>query len=488
MTDSLKAKTLTALAWSFLESIGLQGVQFIIGVILARLLFPQQFGLIAMLTIFLAVSESFINSGFGAALIQKRDATHTDKCSIFYFNIAIGLLMAAILCLAAPSIASFYNQPILTPLTQALSLTIVINSFGLIQTVILTKEIDFKSITKVSLTASVLSGTIGIAMAVLGYGVWSLVAQQILSSLFRTAALWLFSLWRPSLIFSLTSLREMFGYGSRMLASGMLNRIFENIYLLVIGKLFSPTALGFFARAQIMQEIPTQTLSSMVGRVTFPVFSSIQDDPVRMKRGVKKALSLLVLVNFPLMLGISVVAYPLVLVLLTDKWLPCVPYLQLLCFVGLLYPVHLINLNALQALGHSDLFLRLEVIKKVLVIINIALTWQWGISAMIIGMLVLSVVSLYLNSYYTGRLIDYRIGEQVRDISPYLFVSALMGGIVHLAGYLPYPNEWSMLLLQIMLGVIIYVSLCRIFRLPAFMEVWKGGWSNMRLLKTESTG
>jgi teichuronic acid exporter len=488
VTDSLHAKTIKALSWSFLESIGLQGVQFVIGVILARLLFPEQFGLIAMLTIFMAVAQTFLSSGFGAALIQKQEATQTDKCSIFYFNILVGLIAASLLCLTAPWIADFYNQPILTPLTRVLSLTIVINSFGLIQTVILTKEIDFKSMTKVSLIASTLSGTIGISMAVAGFGVWSLAFQQISDTIFRTIALWLFSAWRPALMFSLKSIKEMFGFGSKILASGLLNQIFENIYLLVIGRIFSAADLGYYARAKSMQEIPVNTLSTMVGRVTFPVFSSIQDDRARLKRGLKKALAILVLVNFPIMIGIAAVAHPLVVVLLTEKWIASIPYLELLCFVGLLYPVHLINLNALQALGRSDLFLRLEIIKKVLIVINIAVTWQWGISAMIWGMLFLSIFSYYLNSYYTGVLLGYPIWEQLRDLTPYLILSVLMGITVYACGLIPYPNYWSMLMVQIITGIVMYISLCRLFRLPAFMEVWQVGWDRMQLLRTGTLG
>ena len=222
MADSLRSKTIHALSWSFVESIGLQGVRFIIGIVLARLLFPEQFGLIGMLTIFMAVAQTFLDSGFGAALIQKREATQTDICSIFYFNIVVGLVAAGLLCLVAPWIAAFYNQPILTPLTRAMSLIIVINSFGLIQSTILTKEIDFKTQTKVSLIASVLSGIIGVTLAAAGFGVWSLVVQQISSAFFRTVFLWLLNSWRPALIFSLKSLREMFGFGSRLLASGLL--------------------------------------------------------------------------------------------------------------------------------------------------------------------------------------------------------------------------------------------------------------------------
>ena len=488
MADSLRSKTLGALSWSFLESIGVQGVRFIVGIVLARLLFPEQFGLIGMLMIFMAVAQSFLDSGFGAALIQKRDATQTDTCSIFYFNIPVGLAAAGLLCLIAPWIAAFYNQPILTPLMRALSLTIVINSFGLIQGTILAKQINFKTLTKVSLIASIMSGIIGVTLAATGFGVWSLVIQQISSAFFRTVFLWLSSDWRPAFIFSLKSLREMFSFGSRLLASGILNQMFDNLYSLVIGKLFSATDLGFFTRANTLAELPSQTLSGMVGRVTFPVFSTIQDDPARLKRGMKKALTTLVLVNFPMMIGLAAIARPLVLMLLTEKWAECIPYMQLFCFLGLSYPVHAINLNLLQALGRSDLFLRLEIIKKVLIVVSIAVTWRWGISAMICGRIAIGIISYYLNSYYTGVLIGYPIREQLRDLFSYLIMAALMGLMVYAAGLLPFRNLWSMLLVQITIGIVIYVGLCRLFRLSAFMGIWQTGWNKMPFLKAAITG
>ena len=473
MADSLKSKTLHALSWSFLESAGVQGVRFVIGIILARLLFPEQFGLIGMLTIFMGVAQAFLDSGFGEALIQKRDPTPTDTCSIFYFNIMVGLVAAALLCLIAPWIAAFFNQPALTPLARAMSLVIVINSFGLIQSTILYKQIDFKALTKVSLTASILSGIIGVTLAAVGFGVWSLVVQQISSAFIQVLLLWFLSAWRPALIFSLKSLRGMFSFGSRLLASGLLDQIFSNIYLIVIGKVFSATDLGLFTRAKNFQELPSNTLSGMVGRVTFPVFSTIQDDPARLKRGMKKALTTLVLVNFPMMIGMAVIAHPMVLVLLTERWAESIPYIQLLSILGLLYPLHVINLNLLKALGRSTLFLRLEIIKKVLTVINIAVTWQWGISAMIYGMTTLSVISYYLNSYYTGVLIGYPIREQLRDLLPYFMTAALMGLAVYAAGLLTFPNHWFMLLVQIPVGIVVYVSLCWLFRLPAFMEIWQ---------------
>lgn len=483
MADSLKSQTVHALSWSFLESIGLQSVRFVIGIILARLLFPEQFGLIAMLTLFMAVAQSFLDSGFGAALIQKREVTLTDTCSIFYFNIVVGIIAAGILCLVAPWIAAFYNQPILTPLMRALSLIIVINSFGLIQTTLLTKQIDFKTLTKISLIAGIISGIIGVVLALEGFGVWSLVVQQITATLFRTISLWFFSSWRPAMIFSLKPLRKMFGFGSRLLFSDLLNRLFENIYSLVIGKLFSAADLGFFTRARTLEKLPTSTLADMVGRVTFPVFSTIQGDPVRLKRGVKKALTILALINFPLMIGLAVVAHPLVMALLTSKWSECIPYLQLLCVAGLLYPMHMINLNLLQALGRSDLFLRLEIIKKVLVVINISITLQWGIIAMIYGMIFFSFIAYYLNSRYTGILIGYPLREQLRDMFPYLIIALLMSIAIYAVGLLPFPNHWSMLLIQIATGIIMYVCPCRLLRLTAFMELWQMARNRLPLTK-----
>lgn len=479
MTESLQHKTIHALSWSFVEVVAQKGVQFVIGIVLARLLFPEQFGLIGMLTIFMAVIRTFLDSGFGAALIQKQEITQTDICSIFYFNILVGLATASLLCIVAPWIAAFYNQPVLTGLTRALSLTVIIDSFGMIQGTILVKQINFKTQTKVSLISGALSGIIGVTLAAYGFGVWSLVVQQVSASLFSTICLWSFSSWRPELIFSFTSLQNMFGFGSRLLFSGLLNQIFDNIYYVVIGRLFSAADLGYFTRAKTMNDLPTQTLSGMVGRVTFPVFSTIQDDQARMKRGLKKALTILVLVNFPMMIGLAVIARPLVLVMLTDKWIACVPYLQLLCMAGLLFPLHLMNLNVLQALGRSDLFLRLEIIKKVLIAISIAITWRWGISAMIYGIIVNSIIAYYLNSYYTGVLISYPLREQVTDLVPYLIVSVLMGILVYTVGLLQYFHHWSMLLVQITTGIVVYVFQCRIFRLKAFIEIWLAGWSKI---------
>jgi teichuronic acid exporter len=487
MSNSLKSQTIYALTWSLVESLSMRAIEFLVGVFLARLLYPEQFGLIAMLTIFISIAQAFSESGFGAALVQKKDATHIDSCSIFYFNIVIGVLVTGLLYLSAPGIARFYQQPDLTLLTRALSITILINSFGLVQNSLLTKQINFKAHTKISLMANIPAGILGVTLALKGFGVWSLAIMEISRSIFRTISLWLINTWRPKLIFSLESLRVLFGFGSKVLITGIINRIFENIYFMVIGKIFSARDLGYYSRAKALEEFPSQNLSYMVGRVTFPVFSTIQDDSERLKRGMKKALTFLAFVNFPMMIGLMLISRPLIIVLLTEKWEASILYLQLLCLGGLLFPINLINLNVIQALGRSDLNLRIEIIKKIFVVLNIAITWRWGISAMIMGMILFTVIAVYLNSYYTNVLIGYSIFEQSKDMFIYLVISGLMGILVFGIGQFPFNAEWVRLATQVILGGIIYLSLCKLFRLEAFIEIWEMGKSKIADIRGRST-
>jgi len=469
--DNLKQKTVDAMIWRGMETFGQQGITFVIQIVLARLLLPEQFGLIGMLTIFIALAQAFINSGFGQALVQKKNADHTDECSIFYFNIFVSVIATGVLWLAAPWIAAFYKQPLLTSLTRVLSLNLIINAFAQIQKTILTKKIDFKSQLKVGVSASLFSGVVGAVMAYKGFGVWALVGQQVSRSLAQTMIYWFVSDWRPALILSFSSLRSMFHFGSKLLCSGLLDTIFNNIYLVIIGKLFTPAALGFYSRAKGLQEFPVNSTTSIVSSVTFPVFASVQDDRSRMKVGVQKSLTIMVMIITPCMLGLAVVARPLVSLVLTDKWLPCVPFLQLLCVVGIIWPLHVINLNVLMALGRSDLFFRLEILKKILIVISIVVTYRWGIQAMIYGQIVVSVLSYYLNSYYSGKLINYPIKQQVLDLAPYLGIAMVMGISIYSIQWFRFPNNISLLASQILVGVFIYTVIGWSFRLPAFVEV-----------------
>jgi len=373
--------------------------------------------------------------------------------------------------LSAPWIASFYQQPILVYVTRVLSLMLVINSFAVVQTAMLTRDIAFKLQTKVSLVSAISSGSIGVIMAYRGYGVWSLVAQQISRAILNVVLLWMLNHWRPSLVFSFSALRHMFVFGSRMLVSGLLNQVFTNIYDLLIGKMFTPVDLGHYVRARHLQDLPSSTLTRIVSRVSLPVFSAIQDDNPRLKKGLQRTLSLLVFVNTPVMMLLAATATPLVKVLLTDKWLPCVFYMQLLCVLGLLYPLQALNLNILTAKGRSDLFLRLEMLKRSLTICNVLITWRWGVTAIIFGQITLSCIAYFLNSYYSGKLLDYSARSQLRDIAGYLLFAGVVGIAVYSLNYVGIRTAALLLAIQVIFGLTAYLLLCGLFRLPAFVEV-----------------
>lgn len=482
-STSLEHRAIRGVFWSAIERLGPQAVQLIVSIVMARLLLPEQFGLVGMLTIFFALGQVLLTSGFGPALIQKQDATEVHFCSVFYLNILLGLAAAGILCLAAPWIARFYSQPLLTSLTRVLSLNFVINAFGLIQVTLMRKSLDFKTQTKVSLLASLGSGAVGVSVALLGFGVWGLVAQSLSLTLFSTVLLWVFSAWRPMAIFSLAALRELFQFGSRLLASGVLETVVANLSTVVIGKLFSPADLGYYTRANLLQQLPSQTLGEIVRRVAFPVFSQIQDDRPRVSSGFRKALGAVALINFPLMTGLMVCARPLVLTLLTEKWSSAIPYLRLLCIVGLPYPLHMINLNVLLAKGRSDLFYRIQLTNNVLTLINLAVTWRWGIQAIIIGQIAVSMVSYCLSSFSNEKMVDYGTQSQIRALWPYLVAAGAMGVVIHALTWLPFPNPAVLLLAQAFVGALVYVSLCRGFRLPVFMDGWHVFRSRITALK-----
>lgn len=467
---SLKHKAINAVVWSGVERLSVQVIRFAIGVILARLLMPAEFGLIGMLGIFLAVSGVFVNCGLGEGLIQKQNTTRQDESTVFYVNVLFGALVALALYLVAPWVAQFYRQPILTSLTRLMALDVFIGSLGLVQTMLLTKEIDFKTQLKASALSTVISGIVAVVMAMRGYGVLSLVAQVLIGDALRVVLLWVYHDWRPVAAFSMTSLRELLPYGSKLFASGLLNSAFNEIYSLVIGRIYTPAALGLFTRAKQMQQLPVDNLCSIVGRVSFPVFAAVQQDKDQLKRGVRKAAQGLALINFPMMAGLAVIAHPLVVVLLTAKWEACVPYIQLLCVSGALYPLSLIHLNALSAQGRSDLFLRLEVIKKIILVAAIAITFRYGVKGLLLGNIVVAILSCALNCHYSVRLFGYSWKEQILDLSPYLGISTVMGGAVWLAGLLPLGGELGRLAVQMAAGVTVYFLLCRICRLSAFAE------------------
>jgi O-antigen/teichoic acid export membrane protein len=470
MSD-LSIKTTKGMLWSLAQNLGLQSIQLVISIILARLLLPAQFGLIGMLTIFIVFAQNLLDSGFGLALIQKKDASQLDNCSVFYFNLLVGMAMTGLLCLAAPLIAAFFRQPILIPLTRFFSLIILINAFCLVPSALLRKRMDFKALLIVSLVSVVISGGVGVVMALRGFGVWSLVVQSVLNTLVNAILLWKVGRWHPQRIFSLISLKTLFSFGSRMMITSVLESIFQNIYQPLIGKLYSASDVGYYARAQSLKSVAISPAGSVMWTVMVPALSSIQDDNPRIKQAIRKTMIFAALFQFPLMIGMMVMAGPTILLLLTDRWAPSILYFQLLSLAGLSYPFQVLNLNVLVAIGRSDLFLKIDIARMILVILAIAICYHWGILALIIGQVVTSIISdLFLNSYYSKRLINYSIGQQVLDTYPFFLMALGMGVIMYLIGIIISPL-FMRLLAQFFVGVIVYLGLNYILCRSVFYEV-----------------
>ena len=455
-TESLKQKTTKGLLWSSVERFSNQGVQFVFSIILARLLSPSDFGIIAMITIFFAIAQSFVDSGFSNALVRKTNRREEDLSTCFYFNIGVGIIAYIVLFLIAPLVANFYNQPILSPIIRITGLGVILNSLCVVQQALFTIKIDFKSQAKITLSATVISGIVGIILAYQGYGIWALVWQGVASSIVRMGLLWFMSKWRPTTGFSKSSFNYLFGYGSKLLVSGLLDTIYNNIYPIVIGKFYTPAQLGNYSRALSFAQLPSSNITSILQRVTFPVLSTIQDDMPRLQANYRRLLKLSAFIVFPLMTGLAAVAFPMIRIILTPKWEGCSLYLQIICFALMWYPVHAINLNLLQVKGRSDLFLRLEIIKKIVGVCIMCITIPLGITAMCIGMVVSSLISLFINTYYTGKLINIGYLKQMKDVLPILIVSLIMGIVVYIT-ILFFTSDFTKLIIGIPLGMFIYI-------------------------------
>lgn len=453
--QTLKQATTKGLFWSSVERFSNQGVQFVFSIILARLLSPSDYGIIAMVTIFFAVAQSFVDSGFSNALVRKTDRVEEDLSTCFYFNIGVGIIAYIVLFLIAPLVANFYNQPILSPIIRITGLGVILNSLCVVQQALFTIKIDFKSQAKITLSATVISGIVGIILAYQGYGIWALVWQGVASSIVRMGLLWLMSKWRPRTGFSKSSFNYLFGYGSKLLASGLLDTIYNNIYPIVIGKFYNPAQLGNYSRALGWAQLPSANITSILQRVTFPVLSAIQDDTLRLQNSYRRLLKLSAFIVFPLMMGLAAIASPLIRVILTAKWDGCVLYLQILCFALMLYPIHAINLNLLQVKGRSDIFLRLEIIKKIIGVVILIITIPLGITAMCLGMVFSSIICLIVNTYYTSRFIDVGLLTQLKDLRIILINSLMMGGGIYiLTSFI--DIEGLKLVMGIVIGFLLY--------------------------------
>lgn len=468
---SLKKKTVDGLLWSMIDSFANQGVQFIIIIVLARILSPREFGLIGMLTIFIAVSQSFIDSGFTSALIRKNDCTQNDYSTVFYFNIVISAISYFVLFIFSENISIFFKEPQLKYLIQVLGIGLLLNSLSMIQRAILTKDLNFKLQTRVSVISSSASGILAIIMALNGFGVWSLVALTLSRYAFSTLFLWIWSTWRPIWIFSKKSFDELFSFGSKLLISGLIDTIYRNVYNLIIGKYFSAAELGYYAQADQFQSLPSQNLNTIITRVSYPVLSIIQNDNVKLTSSYKKLIKSTMFITFILMMLLVAVARPLILTLIGEKWLPTVIYLQMLCFVGMFYPLHALNLSMLQVQGRSDLFLKLEIIKKAIAIPTILVGILWGIKIMIVGMILNNLISYFLNSYWSGKHIGYSTTQQIRDIFPSFCLGMFVGIVVFFIGNLLNINSLVKLIIQVSLGIFLTVGISEITQLNDYVYI-----------------
>jgi teichuronic acid exporter len=463
----LRERSLKAVIWSSADTFGRQGIQFVTSILLARLLGPAEFGLLGMAIVFLAVATSFVDSGFSSALIQRKEPTEEDKTSVFLFNMSAGLGMAAVMYGAAPWIARFYAQPILTGLTRLMALNLFISACGSVQFALLRRELDFKTQWKVGMVATAVSGAVAVALAWRGYGVWSLAIQANVSALISTLLVWLLVPWRPSRKGSIKSLRSMFGFGSRVLASGLIGTVFERVQLLLIGKVFGAVDLGYYTRAYSTQQMPASLFQTVVSKVTFPLFSTIAHDRERLKAAMRKCMTTLGAVVLPMMAGLALMARPAVVVLFGAKWLPCVPYLRILALAGALWPLHVANLDVLMAAGRSDLFLRAEVVKRVLIAVGLAVSVPISVMAMVWAMLVVSVLCYGVNVAYAQGAIDYNIGAQIKDLLKPLLsttVMALIVGTLTLAATLSAP---VLLLAGVATGLVVYIAMSFLLRVEA---------------------
>lgn len=461
MSENLKVKTQKGLVWSFVDRFATQGVQFLFGIILARLLSPEDYGTIAMPLVFLAIAQCVIDSGFSTALVRKADLTDDDLSTAFYFNIGVGVICYTVLFLTSPLIADFYNTPILSDLLKVTALATLFNPLCAVQQAILTRKIDFKTQAVVSLSGACVSGIVGLTMAYYGFGVWALVCQQVGGYVIRTILLWILGKWIPQRKWSWDSFHYLWGFGSKMLASGLLDTIYTNIYPIVIGKFFSANDLGNYTRAQQFATLPSSNVTGVLQRVTFPVLSKIQNEDERLARNYRKILKLSAFLIFPMMLMLSAIADPLVRVILTDKWKGCIILLQIVCFSMMWYPIHAINLNLLTVKGRSDLFFRLEIFKKVCGVCVMCVTIPHGIIWMVSGGIVSSMIALVINTYYTGKLINVGYLRQMGDLLPIFCVSFFMWLVIHVFLWLT-SNIYIQLPLGIFAGLLVYIVCARV--------------------------
>lgn len=467
---NLKQQTKKGLYWSFFNQFANYGMQFCVGIVMARLLSPSDYGITALPAVFMAVAYIIQNGGLSGALIRKTDLSEKDLSTAFYYSVSVGIVLYVVMFFSATWIADFYNTPVLVPLIRVTALGFLWGPLGTPQNVILNRKLDFKTPTKISIISRIVSAIVGISMAFIGYGLWALVISGLLSSFLSLLMNWYVVRWIPKTGWSKDSFKYLWDYGNKMMASSLLDTLYNNIAPVFIGKFYSPAELGVYNRAQGYAMMPSQNVTGVIQGVTFPVLSKMQNDDEALAHNYRRMLKATAFIIFPIMMMLSALAHPLVIILVTAKWESCVILLQIICFSFMWYPVHAINLNLLQVKGRSDLFLRLEIIKKIVGVSILAITLPHGLIVFCCGSVVSSLIALVINTYYTGNLINVGYFKQMRDLLPIVLLGLVMFAMIHLSNYLI-----SNMLLQIIcggiLGAIVYIGGAILFKFSELDDV-----------------
>jgi teichuronic acid exporter len=471
---SLRKTAISGVLWTFAQQFGTQAIGFLISIVLARLLLPKEFGLIGMISVFMGIGTSLVNSGLTQSLIRTVNPVQEDYSTVFFFNLIGSIIIYWILFFTAPLVAAFFSQSILTAIIRIYCLTFIINAFSEVQLTRLTKEMNFKLQMTIAIPSLIGSGLLGMFLAYKGYGVWSLVWMGICQSLLSAVQLWFRTRWVPSFVFNWTKFRYHLKFGYKLTISGLLDTVFTNIYQIIIGRFFVPAEVGFYTRADSLKQLPVTNMSAALNKVAYPLFAIIQNDTQRLKNGYKQIMQMVIFVVAPVLVIMGVLAEPLFRFLFTEKWLPAVPYFQILCLTGILYPLHSYNLNILNVKGRSDLFLKLEVVKKILVVVVILVSINFGILGLIWGQVIASVLAFFVNTHYSGRFINYNAWQQIKDVIPLIGLAFVSGFFVWWLNYqLNNYSDIFRLIISGFLGVTIYLGISFLVKIESLQELKK---------------
>lgn len=465
-------KITTNFIWRFLERFGAQAITLLVSIILARLLDPAVYGTISLILVFTTILQVFVDSGLGTALIQKKDADDLDFSSVFFFNVLLCVILYTLMYFMAPFIARFYNDQSLTSLLRVLSLVVLISGVKNVQQAFVTRNLLFKKFFFATLTGTVCAAIVGVFMAYKGYGVWALVMQNIVNQAIDTLMLWILVGWKPKFIFSVKRLTSLISFGWKLLLSSLIETVYKDLRSLIIGKIYTKSDLAFYTQGDKYPNALVSIISSSIDSVLLPTMSSEQDNRDRVKSMTRRAISISTYVIMPLMAGVVACAEPIVSLILTDKWLPCVPFLRIFCVTYAFFPIHTANLNAIKALGRSDIFLLLEILKKSVGIILLVISMNYGVLAIAYSMLVFEVFGQIINTWPNRRLLNYGYLSQIKDIMPQICLSIVMGLIVYCISFLELSNLLT-LVIQIPLGVFVYVVLSILFKIDCYPYLLK---------------